>query len=119
MQSEHLSQAELSAAQRAGDIDSSAVNIYQFRNVARVDNYGVNASYEGSLRDGRLSYGANLTAAYARLTTDGVTKLMTVTPSIFGNARVSYDLGEGRPVIGVRCPRSPGRVWPTTRRIQV
>ncbi len=100
VQSEHLSQAELSAAQRAGEIDSNAVNIYQFRNVARVDNYGVNASYEGSLRDGRLSYGANLTAAYARLSTDGVTKLMTVTPSIFGNARVSYDLGGGRPVIG-------------------
>jgi outer membrane receptor for ferrienterochelin and colicins len=99
VQSQHLSQAELSAAQRAGDIDSSAVSIFQFRNVAHVDNYGINASYEGSLRDGRLSYGANLTASYARLNTDGVTKLMTVTPSIFGNARVSYDLGGGRPVL--------------------
>jgi len=101
VQSQHLSQAELSAAQRAGDIDSSAVNIYQFRNVARVDNYGVNASYEGSLREGRFSYGANVTAAYARLESDGVTKLMTVTPSFFGNARVSYDLGAGRPVVGL------------------
>ncbi len=99
VQSQRLSQAELSAAERAGDIDSSAVSIFQFRNVARVDNYGINASYEGSLRDGRFSYGANLTASYARLTTNGVTNLMTVTPSIFGNARVSYDLGGGRPVL--------------------
>jgi outer membrane receptor protein involved in Fe transport len=99
VESQQLSQAELSAAERAGDIDSSAVSIFQFRNVARVDNYGINASYEGSLRDGRFSYGANLTASYARLTTNGVTKLMTVTPSIFGNARVAYDLGGGRPVL--------------------
>lgn len=99
VESRHLSQAELAAAQRAGDIDSSAVNINQFRNVARVANYGLDASYEGSLRDGRFSYGANLTASYARLTTNGETRLMTVTPSIFGNARVSYDFGGGRPVL--------------------
>ncbi|HET6145999.1 MAG TPA: TonB-dependent receptor [Polyangia bacterium] len=100
VQSERLSQAELSAAQRAGLIDSSAVSASQFRNVARVDNYGLNASYEGSLRDGRLSYGANLTATYARLITAGRTELMSVTPSLFGNARVSYDFGGARPVVG-------------------
>ena len=100
VQSEHLSQEELSAAQRAGQLDSSTVSVFQFRNVARVDNYGVNASYEGNLLDGRLSYGANLTAAYARLVTGGETKLMTVTPALFGNARVSYDFGGARPVVG-------------------
>ena len=100
VQSEHLSQEEISAGQRAGLLDSSTVNVFQFRNVARVDNYGVNASYEGNLLDGRLSYGANLTAAYARLITGGESKLMTVTPSLFGNARVSYDFGGARPVVG-------------------
>src|SRR4029079_13323713 len=66
VQSERLSQAELSAGQRAGVLDSSTVSVFQFRSVARVDNYGLNASYEGNLLDGRLAYGANVTAAYAR-----------------------------------------------------
>ena len=102
IQAEALSHDELSAGQRAGLIDSSTVRAFQFRNVAHVDNYGVNASYEGNLLDGRLSYGANLTAAYARLVTDGgETKLMTVTPSVFGNARVSYDFRGARPVVGL------------------
>jgi outer membrane receptor for ferrienterochelin and colicins len=100
VQSEQLSQAELSAGQRAGLLDSSTVSVFQFRNVARVDNYGVNASYEGNTLDGRLSYGANLTASYARLVTGGQTRYMTVTPSLFGNARVSYDFGGARPVVG-------------------
>jgi outer membrane receptor for ferrienterochelin and colicins len=98
--SEHLSHDEIAAASRAGLLDSSTISAFQFRNVARVDNYGVNASYEGNVLDGRLSYGANLTAAYTRLVTGGQTKLMTVTPSVFGNARVSYDFGGARPVVG-------------------
>lgn len=100
VQSQALSQAEISTGQRAGLLDSSTVTVFQFRNVARVDNYGLNASYEGNLLDGRLSYGANLTAAYARLITGGETKYMTVTPAVFGNARISYDFGGARPVIG-------------------
>ena len=96
-----LSQAELSAAQRAGLLDSSTVFFFQFRNVAQIENYGVNASYEGSLLDGRLSYGANLTAAYARVESGGLTRLMTVTPSVYGNARVSYDFGGALPVVGL------------------
>jgi hypothetical protein len=100
VESEHLSQAEISAGQRAGVLDSSTVSVFQFRNVARVDNYGLNASYEGKLLDGRLAYGANVTATYARLITGGNTKFMTVTPSLFGNARVSYDFGGARPVVG-------------------
>jgi hypothetical protein len=96
-----LSQAELSAAQRAGLLDSSTVFFFQFRNVAQIENYGVNASYEGSLLEGRLSYGANLTAAYARVESGGLIRLMTVTPSVYGNARVSYDLGGALPVVGL------------------
>ena len=100
VQSTRLSQEELSAAQRAGLLGSSTVSVFQFRNVARLDNYGINASYEGNMLDGRLGYGANLTAAYTRLVTDGVARLMTVTPSVFGNARVSYDFGGAWPVLG-------------------
>lgn len=101
VQSQTLSQAELSAGQRAGLLESSVVNVYQFRNLAQIDNYGVNTSYEGGVLGGRLSYGANLTAAYARVSSGGVRRSMPVTPSIYGNARVSYDLGGGRPVVGV------------------
>jgi outer membrane receptor for ferrienterochelin and colicins len=96
-----LSQAEFSAAQRAGLLDSSILTFFQFRNVAQIDNYGVNASYEGSLLERRLSYGANLTAAYARVASGGVTRLMTVTPSVYGNARASYDFGGAGPVVGL------------------
>ena len=96
-----LSQAEFSAAQRAGLLDSSTVFFFQFRNVAQIENYGANASYEGSVLDGRLSYGANLTVAYARVESGGLTRLMTVTPSVYGNARVSYDFGGALPVVGL------------------
>jgi outer membrane receptor for ferrienterochelin and colicins len=96
-----LSAEELSAGQRAGLLDSNTVRVFQFRNVARVDNYGVNASYEGNALGGHLSYGANLTAAYARLVARGETQLMSVTPDLFGNARVSYDFGGARPIVGL------------------
>jgi outer membrane cobalamin receptor len=99
--SEKLSQGELSAAQRAGQIDSSVVDAFQFRNFARVDNYGINASYEGTTAGGRLSYGANLTASYARVHTATDTRLMTVTPSVFGNVRASYDFGGSLPMVGL------------------
>src|SRR4051812_11415245 len=77
------SSSELSAGQRAGLLDSSTVFFFQFRNVAQIENYGVNASYEGSLLDGRLSYGANLTAAYvlsAQTEPEGVLPRATTSP---------------------------------------
>ena len=101
VQRQRLTQAELSAGQRAGLLDSSTVTVYQFRNVARVNDYGLNASYEGTGRDGRLSFGANLTWAYARLqTSGGGFATVPVIPSLYGNARVSYDFGGGRPTVG-------------------
>ena len=98
---ERLSQAELSAGQRAGLLDSSTLTVFQFRNLAQIDNYGLNASYEGTARDGRLNFGANLTWGYARVQTPTGSRLMTVTPSVYGNARVSYDLGGRLPVVGL------------------
>jgi outer membrane receptor protein involved in Fe transport len=105
-----LSKAELGAAQRAGLIDSSTVTVYQFRNTARVDDYGVNMSYESVATDGHLSYGANLTFAYARTRTSSGTKFMTVTPSVFGNVRASYDFGGAFPAVGLASQMSGKRL---------
>jgi len=38
---------------------------------------------------------------YARVESGGLTRLMTVTPSVYGNARVSYDLGGALPAVGL------------------
>ena len=52
--------------------------------------------------DGRLRYGASLTAAYSRREfIDGTTGILTVAPSLFGNARVSYDLGGAFPTVAL------------------
>jgi outer membrane receptor protein involved in Fe transport len=107
---EHLSQTELSAGQRAGLLDSSTVSVFQFRNVARVDDYGFQASYEGSAWASRLNYGVNVTAAYSRVRGPQGTSLMTVTPSVYGNARVSYDAGGGLPVVGIASQMSGRRL---------
>jgi outer membrane cobalamin receptor len=107
---EVLAKAEISAAQRAGIIDSSTVLVYQFRNTSRIDDYGVNASYESALMDGHLTYGANATFAYARAHPREGTKLMTVTPSIFGNVRASYDFGGTLPVVGIASQMSDRRL---------
>ena len=105
-----LSKAEFSAAQRAGLIDSGVTVVFQFRNAARVDDFGYNASYEATALEGRLSYGANLTSAYSRVDTPQGPKLMTVTPSIYGNARVSYDLAHGYPTVGLAAQMSGKRL---------
>lgn len=77
------------------DLDSS-----QYRNVGRVTSTGYNAAYDGSV--GRFRYGATLTAANARRT-DGTTdpQPMTVIPPLYGNARVSYDLGGKLPTLAL------------------
>jgi outer membrane receptor for ferrienterochelin and colicins len=106
----HISTTELSAAQRAGLIDSSTVSVFQFRNQARVDDYGFHVSYEGAAAQGRLTYGANMTAAYARFRVAAGSQLMTVTPSLYGNVRLSYDPGRGFPVVAIASQMSGRRL---------
>ncbi|MBI2389578.1 MAG: TonB-dependent receptor [Deltaproteobacteria bacterium] len=69
--------------------------LYQYQNVSTIDNWGYNGQFEG--QTGELRYGFSLTAAYTRR--DGGP--MTVTPSVFGNARVSYDLPGALPVVAL------------------
>jgi len=100
----------------------SIASVQQYRNVSGISDIGVNAAFEGSALDKDLRYGVNFTYALSQQTlpnpgVDGAmgpcpgaagtqaqancTLPLTVTPRVFGNARVSYDLRGDWPVIGV------------------
>jgi outer membrane receptor for ferrienterochelin and colicins len=97
-----LNAAELSAAVAGEQLDSSVTEAYHYRNLAKIQNYGINASFEGSLLGERLSYGLNLTDAISRVDQgDGSPHELTVGPSLFGNARVAYDFSEPWPTLGL------------------
>ena len=80
--------------------------VEQSQNVSSIQDLGVNAAFEGSLLDKDLRYGINVTGAVSHQNVtnpDGTvtTTPVEVTPQVFGNARVSYDLPGDWPVIGV------------------
>jgi hypothetical protein len=98
-----LTEAEMLAAAMQGKVDIVRQLVAgQYRNVSSIDNYGFNGGYEGSLFEGSLRYGVNLTGAIARRTDDqhGTTPL-EVAPRFFGNARILYDFQGGWPVLGI------------------
>jgi outer membrane receptor for ferrienterochelin and colicins len=101
----------------------------QYQNLSTVSDLGINAAFEGTALHKDLRYGLNVTGAYARqdipnpltpsatcppgtaIGTTSMTNKMTiadscntpipVTPAIFGNARISYDLPGDWPIIGL------------------
>lgn len=82
----------------AGTTDAPVV----YQNVGTIKNYGFNALYEGSSLNKTLRYGLNLTGAFSRIEQSGTQSLpVTVTPSVFGNARASYDLPGQWPVVAL------------------
>lgn len=96
-------QEELDAAEAAGKLvpGQSPSDVYRYRNIATLDDYGFNAAFEGSALEDRLRYGVQITSAYARRDDgEGPTRL-TVGPQLFGNARVSYDLAGNLPVVAL------------------
>ena len=98
-----LTEAEMLAAAAQGKIDIvRQVIAGQYRNVASIENYGFNGSYEGSLWEGSLRYGLNLTGALARRADQhhGTTPL-EVAPRFFGNARILYDFPGDWPSLGI------------------
>jgi outer membrane cobalamin receptor len=98
-----LSDDEISEAIARGQLDAATDEAYQYRNVARIDNVGYNAAYEGMALNRRLRYALNLTSAYTRIDMgDGTPPhAPTVGPQLFGNARISYDLGAPLPTIAL------------------
>ena len=95
-----LTLEELNAAKTRGDISLRSDRASQFRNIASIEEFGFNAGFDGVL-DGRLRYGASMTAALARLERDEDPEPLPVAPRAFGNAHVSYDLGGSLPNLGL------------------
>jgi outer membrane receptor for ferrienterochelin and colicin len=109
-----LSEDELADAIARGDLVQGTPDAYQNQNVSRIDNYGFVAAYDGSLWTRRLQYGLNLTSAYSRYRARGdVSRPLTVTPRVFGNARISYDLSAGLPTLALAAQFTDSR--PTDR----
>ncbi len=99
---QQLSPDQVNAAIAAGKLAPGTTSAVQYQNVSAINDLGVNASFDGSRLGGRLRYGANLTVAEAdRNEPDGTKVDLTVTPKVFGNARVSYALPAGLPMIGL------------------
>lgn len=97
-----LDPQELSDAIAAGELAPAATYAYQVRNLGSIENYGLNALYEGSAVTGRLRYGLSFTEAYTRLEDPGADPIrLEVAPSWFGNARISYDLSQGLPTVAL------------------
>jgi outer membrane receptor protein involved in Fe transport len=99
---EQLSPDEVAAAIAKGQLSPGVTSAVQYRNVSSISDVGVNGSYDGTRLGGRLRFGANLTVAQARRSQpDGTSVDLTVTPKVFGNARVSYRLPGRLPVVGL------------------
>ncbi len=84
----------------------SGAEVEQYQNLSSIDDYGFNAAFEGTAFQRDLRYGINVTGAVSRQNVtnpDGsVTTLpLTVTPQVFGNARISYKLPGALPVVAV------------------
>jgi len=97
-----LTPGEIAAAVASNQLTPDTTSAVQYRNVSEINDLGANLAYDGTRLEGRLRFGVNLTIAKAqRREPDGSTVDLTVTPKIFGNARVSYALPGSLPSIGL------------------
>jgi outer membrane receptor protein involved in Fe transport len=96
-----LTQPEKEAAFQAGKtpLRYPTVVVQQFRNTDHLVNYGASLGFEGSQANARLRYGVSGTVS--RAYNDTLNHPLTVGPPLFGNARVSYDLGGSLPTLGL------------------
>jgi outer membrane receptor protein involved in Fe transport len=98
-----LSSPEVAAAQARGELPITTGDsaVIQYQNLSELENYGYNAGWNGSVAEGRLSYGLNATAAFTRRRTANERLPLTVAPQLFGNVRAAYAFGAGLPTLGV------------------
>jgi outer membrane cobalamin receptor len=98
-----LSSDEIDAGLARGELGlGQSAAIAQLRNVSSVDNYGFNATVEGSGGSGAFRYGVNVTGTRSRWNDPTTfTHDLAVAPTFFGNGRVSYDLLGDWPTIGL------------------
>jgi outer membrane receptor protein involved in Fe transport len=100
-----LTTQETAQATSAGLVNGlTDYGVVQYRNVSSIDNWGFNAAYEGASGE-QLRWGATVTGAIARRNDPSLPgapiEPLTVTPSVFGNARISYDLPGDLPNVAV------------------
>jgi outer membrane receptor for ferrienterochelin and colicins len=97
-----LTEDEIAAAIAAG-APLAGGYAFQYRNQARINNYGFNGAIDGSFLSRKLRYGLNLTGAKSRrLEGDGSEAApLSHTPTFYGNARTSYDFGGSLPTVAV------------------
>jgi len=101
--SEDLTQAEVNAAIARDDLEPMTTSAVQLKNIDSIKSFGMNLAYDGSLVAGRLRYGASVTQAFARRDDEDPATPpaeLTVAPTMFANARISYDLANGLPTLG-------------------
>lgn len=100
---DQLSPSEIAAAIDRGLLVPGTTYALQYKNLATVDDVGFEAALDGSLLGRKLRYGATITAAIARSKDrpDDPPQELTVSPQVFGNARLAYDLGEGLPTLAM------------------
>jgi outer membrane receptor for ferrienterochelin and colicins len=98
-----LTPAELLDAQSNGDLFLFAPSGRQYRNSSSIENWGINLGYDAAVLSGRLRYGVNWTAAYARQSyQDGRPDApLPEMPATYGNARISYDFGAPWPTVAL------------------
>ena len=98
-----LSLSELLEAQAAGKLDLFKNAVWsQYQNVANIENFGFNGTYEGALAGDALRYGLNVTGAFARREDHtGMPRPIEVAPRFFGNARIVYDFPEAWPALAL------------------
>jgi outer membrane receptor protein involved in Fe transport len=98
-----LTHDELDAAAAQGKLDLFKNIVWsQYQNVASIDDIGFTGTYDGSLLEGSLRYGLNVTGSVARRNDrSGTERPVEVAPRFFGNARVLYDLPGDWPAVGV------------------
>jgi outer membrane receptor protein involved in Fe transport len=98
-----LTDAEIAAAQKRGELAAGVTYASQYRNASSVTNYGGSLGIDGGAVAQRLRYGLGVTGAYARQEDGDGTPAHTLPAAaqLFGNARVSYDLGGRLPVLAL------------------
>lgn len=95
-----LTDGEIAAAQAAGAPIAGGY-VTQYRNADRIENHGYNAAVEGSFLSRRMRYGMTVTGARSRRVTETGSVPLPIAPSLYGNARVSYDLGGDLPTLAL------------------
>ncbi len=101
-----LTPQETAAAVAQGLVSLENYGVTQYRNVSSIDNWGFNASYEGTWGAlQQVRWGAMVTGAVAKrndVSAPGSpSEPLTVGPQVFGNGRISYDLPGDLPTVAV------------------